>query len=156
MTEKKIKLATKKVTTLRAGSAVASKPKNTKAEATTTAKKAVVKMPVAKSLAAKNPAVKKTAANSTAAVVAESKKTKAPAVKKETIPTVEKKAPAMKATVAMAKPATTQKMVAKPTPEESYRRVETTAYFIAEQHGFNGCSDEHWAAAEREIASKLD
>jgi Protein of unknown function (DUF2934) len=156
MTEKKAKPATKKVTIIRAGSAAASKPKTTKAEATTTAKKPVVKKPVAISPAAKNPAAKKTAANSTAAVVAEPKKTKASAVKEETIPTAEKKAPAMKATVAMAKPATTQKMVAKPTSEERYRMVETTAYFIAEQHGFNGRSDEHWAAAEREIASKLD
>ena len=156
MTEKKIKLATKKVTTLRAGSAVASKPKNTKAEATTTAKKAVVKMPVAKSLAAKNPAVKKTATKSTAAVVAGPNKSKAPAVKEEVIPAAAMKAPAINATVTKAKPATTQKMVAKPTPEERYRIVETTAYFIAEQHGFNGRSDEYWAAAEREIASKLD
>ncbi|MDH4216203.1 MAG: DUF2934 domain-containing protein [Gallionella sp.] len=33
--------------------------------------------------------------------------------------------------------------------------VETAAYFIAEQHGFQGRSDEHWAAAEREIAARL-
>ncbi|MGB9093225.1 MAG: DUF2934 domain-containing protein [Gallionella sp.] len=42
-----------------------------------------------------------------------------------------------------------------PTPEERYRMVETAAYFIAEQHGFQGRSDEHWAAAERAIAAKL-
>jgi hypothetical protein len=54
-----------------------------------------------------------------------------------------------------AKPATTQKTVVKPTPEERYRMVETAAYFIAEQHDFRGRSDEHWAAAEREIAAKL-
>jgi hypothetical protein len=43
----------------------------------------------------------------------------------------------------------------KPSPEERYRMVETAAYFIAEQHGFQGGSDEHWAAAEREIAARL-
>lgn len=105
---------------------------------------------------AKNPVAKKTAASGIAAVVAEPKISKAPAVKEETIPTAAMKVPAMKATVAMAKPATTQKIVAKPTPEERYRMVEITAYFISEQHGFNGRSDEHWAAAEREIESRLD
>ena len=156
MTKQKAKPATKKVTIIRAGNAAASKPNTTKAEGTTTAKKPVVTKPVAKSPAATNSAPKKAAASSTAAEVAEPKKTKAPAVKEEAILTAEKKAPAKKAMVAMAKPATTQKMVAKPTPEERYRMVETAAYFIAEQHGFNGRSDEHWAAAEREIASKLD
>jgi hypothetical protein len=43
----------------------------------------------------------------------------------------------------------------KPTPEERYRMVETAAYFIAEKHGFQGRTDEHWAAAERAIAAKL-
>jgi hypothetical protein len=33
--------------------------------------------------------------------------------------------------------------------------VETAAYFIAERHGFQGNSTEHWAAAEREIAVML-
>lgn len=33
--------------------------------------------------------------------------------------------------------------------------VEKAAYFIAEQHGFKGSAEEHWAAAEREIAMKL-
>jgi len=33
--------------------------------------------------------------------------------------------------------------------------VETTAYFIAERNGFQGDSTEHWAAAEREIATRL-
>ena len=33
--------------------------------------------------------------------------------------------------------------------------VETAAYFIAEKHGFQGRSDEHWATAERAIAAKL-
>jgi len=42
-----------------------------------------------------------------------------------------------------------------PTSEERYRMIETAAYFIAEQHGFHGHADEHWAAAEREIAARL-
>jgi hypothetical protein len=50
---------------------------------------------------------------------------------------------------------TTGKPAVKPTPEERYRMVETAAYFIAEQHGFQGRSDEHWAAAEHEIAARL-
>ncbi len=33
--------------------------------------------------------------------------------------------------------------------------VETAAYFIAERHGFQGRSDEHWAAAELEVAARL-
>jgi hypothetical protein len=49
----------------------------------------------------------------------------------------------------------TNKAAVQPTPEERYRMVETAAYFIAEQHGFQGRSDEHWAAAERAIAAKL-
>lgn len=45
--------------------------------------------------------------------------------------------------------------VVKHTPEERYRMVEMAAYFIAEKHGFQGRSDEHWAAAERVIAFQL-
>ncbi len=52
-------------------------------------------------------------------------------------------------------PAKAYRSAENPTPEERYRMVETAAYFIAEQHGFQGGSDEHWAAAEREIAAKL-
>jgi hypothetical protein len=146
MTEQKAKPATKKVTTAKAGSAVASKPKTIKAWIAATTKKPVVKKPAAKR---------------TVAAVAEPKKTNAPAVKKAATPVAEKKAPATKAPATKAattevKPATNQKTVAKPTPEERYRMVETAAYFIAEQHGFQGRSDEHWAAAEREIAAKLN
>jgi Protein of unknown function (DUF2934) len=84
------------------------------------------------------------------------KKTKPPAVKKAPTPTAEIKAPAKKAATTKAKPsAAANKAAAKPTPEERYRMVETTAYFIAEQHGFQGRSDEHWSAAERAIAAKL-
>ncbi|MDP4029623.1 MAG: DUF2934 domain-containing protein [Gallionella sp.] len=43
-----------------------------------------------------------------------------------------------------------------PTPEERYRMVQTAAYFIAERSGFGGCSTDHWAAAELEVAGMLD
>jgi len=65
------------------------------------------------------------------------------------------KAKAKKPTNSSAKPVSARKMPAKPTPEERYRMVEMTAYFIAERNGFQGDSTEHWAAAEREIAAKL-
>lgn len=45
--------------------------------------------------------------------------------------------------------------VAKTNPEMLYSMVETAAYFIAEQQGFQGHSHDHWLAAEREIAAKL-
>jgi hypothetical protein len=34
--------------------------------------------------------------------------------------------------------------------------VADAAYFIAERQGFQGCSSEHWALAELEIATLLD
>jgi hypothetical protein len=135
MTEQKAKPATKKVTTAKAGSAVSSKTKTAKAGTKATAKKVVEKKPT---------------------VVADPKKSKAPAAKKVATPVTKKKAPETKTATAIAKPATTRKTIGKPTPEERYRMVETTAYFIAERNGFQGDSTEHWAAAEREIAAKLD
>jgi hypothetical protein len=102
----------------------------------------------------KNAVAKKPAAKRTAAAVAEPKKTKAPAVKKTAAPPVNK-APGKKVAATRVKPATTKKKAAKPTPEERYRMVETTAYFIAERNNFQGDSTEHWAAAELEIAARL-
>ncbi|MCR4303718.1 MAG: DUF2934 domain-containing protein [Gallionella sp.] len=129
MAAQKAKPAAKKVdkakTKTRTGSAVSGKTKSSKAAGTPAAKKTVVK------------------------------KTKLPAVKKAVIPASGKKAPAIKAMATPAKPAGNQKAMAKPTPEERYRMVETTAYFIAESHGFQGRSDEHWAVAEIEVAAKL-
>ncbi|MDP1996189.1 MAG: DUF2934 domain-containing protein [Gallionella sp.] len=46
-------------------------------------------------------------------------------------------------------------MAPKLTPEERYRMVQTAAYFIAERNGFGGCSTDHWATAEIEIANFL-
>lgn len=102
------------------------------------------------------PATKKLAAASKskpakAAATATAKKTAA--TKVAPLP-AKKKAPVKKTATTKAKPAA-NKTTAKPTPEERYRMVETAAYFIAEHNGFQGCSTEHWTAAEIEIAAKL-
>jgi hypothetical protein len=128
MTEKKAKPAAKKVATAKAGSALTGKAK-TKSKTKTKTKIKVGK--TAPAPAAGKPAMKKPAASKAGVATAEAKKAKAPVVKKTAAPV-------------------------KPTPEERYRMVETAAYFIAERHGFQGRSDEHWAAAEREIAARLD
>jgi len=106
-------------------------------------------------IAAVSTTAKKVVAKKTETAVAETKKTKPPAVKKVSKTAAEIKAPTKKA-AAKGKPSTAAKRtVADPTPEERYRMVETAAYYIAEQRGFQGRSDEHWAAAECEIAAKL-
>ena len=136
MTEKKLKLAAKKATPSKTGikksSSASSKPK--------VAKVATAKNTPAKKPAAKKTAVKKTVAKKAAAAAAKPNKAKTSKVVK---------APAAKAAKPDAKP------VIMPSPEERYRMVETAAYFIAEQHGFQGRSDEHWVTAERQIAAKL-
>jgi hypothetical protein len=104
--------------------------------------KAAAKKAVASKAAAKPKAEK--------AVAAPAKKTvakKAAASAKK--PAAEKKAPAKKATA----PKKAKKMSY--TPEDRYRMVQTAAYFIAERNGFQGCSSEHWAAAEIEISRML-
>jgi len=113
------------------------------------------------------PTVTKVAAKKVVPAAAKPKNAKAPAVKKAVVPAAVKKAPAKKAAVAKPGkaavtkpvPSNTKKMaakpVAKPSPEERYRLVETAAYFIAERHDFQGNSTDHWAAAEIEIAAKL-
>lgn len=107
------------------------------------------------------PAVKKIvktkatgAAKKTAPAVAKPKTTKTPAVKKVAAakPPAKKAVPAK---VTTTKATAAKKTAAKPTPEERYRMVETAAYFIAERHGFQGNSAEHWTAAEKEIAERL-
>ena len=139
MAEQKARPAVKKVAAAKAGSKVAGKPKPAKATLTTAAKK---------------PPAKKTA-------VAKPLKAKITTAKKEASPAAKKKAPAKKPLAAGIKPEATNPKpaatgkAAKPTPEERYRMVETAAYFIAERHGFQGRSDEHWAAAELEVAVRL-
>lgn len=103
--------------------------------------KAVAKKAVAPKAAAKPKAEKAAAAPAKKNVA----KKAAPAKK----PVAEKKAPAKKA----AAPKKAKKMSY--TPEDRYRMVQTAAYFIAERNGFQGCSSEHWAAAEIEITRML-
>ena len=153
MTEQKAKSAIKKVAAAKSGHAPDVKSKTGKV--TVAAKK-----PAAKKPAVKKPAVKKPAAKIPPLAPAKPKAAKPP--KKVAAATAESKARPAKAddktdpaTAAGRAAKSTPKTAAKPTPEERYRMVETAAYFIAEQHGFQGRSDEHWAAAEREIAAKL-
>lgn len=91
----------------------------------------------------------KTAARKSTAATVELKKSRTPAVKKAAAPAAEKKAPARKAAAAKARDRTGLP------PEERYRMVQTAAYFIAERNGFQGCSTDHWAAAELEISALL-
>lgn len=134
MAEQKARPSAKKVSTSKAGSKVAGKPKPAKTSLATPAKK---------NMAAKPHKTKITTV----------KKAVSPAAKKKAVP--EKPLGArIKPEVINPKPPATEK-AAKPTPEERYRMVETAAYFIAERHGFQGRSDEHWAAAELEVAARL-
>lgn len=131
MVKQKTKSASRKVASAKAktGSAVPGTRKLAKTAVTAPAKKvAAKKVPVA---------------------AVATKKPETPAVKKMSASAAHTITPAKKAA------ATASKATAQPSPEERYRMVETAAYFIAEQHGFQGRSDEHWAAAEREIAARL-
>ncbi|OGT00816.1 MAG: hypothetical protein A3F73_08735 [Gallionellales bacterium RIFCSPLOWO2_12_FULL_59_22] len=94
-------------------------------------------------------------------MTAKPKSTKTPAVKKTVAPVAKKETPAprketpVKKAVTVKTGAAPRKTVARLTPEERYCMVQTAAYFIAERNGFGGCSTDHWAAAEIEIAGKL-
>jgi len=111
------------------------------------------KKPVVKSVATVK---KKVVTKKKVAEIVQEKKIKTPVAKKVSATTEKAKAPAKKvATTKVRASSQSGKGVSKPTPEERYRMIETAAYFIAEQHGFQGRSDAHWAAAERQIASAL-
>jgi len=122
-------------------------------------KPATKKVAIVKSKATKAepaPGAKKVLSKNTEVTVSEPKNPKSPAAKKASSPTEKNKAPTKHDATTKAKhPAAGNKAAVKLTPEERYRMVETAAYFIAEQRGFQGHSDEHWAAAERAIAAKL-
>lgn len=139
MAEQKTRPAAKKIATARTTGKVAGKAKSTKTKSASTAKTTLVKN----------------------TVVAAPHKSKAAVVKKEAVSAVKEKAVTKQPLGTMITPQTaisrpvTAKNAAKPTPEERYRMVETEAYFIAERHGFQGRTEEHWAAAEREIAARL-
>ena len=102
--------------------------------------------------AAIKPAVKKPAASTTG------KKPKAPAKKTVATASASKKATESKPAARRKTPVKAKPVVEtrKLTPEERHRMVQTAAYFIAERNGFRGDSTEHWAAAELEIASRLE
>lgn len=81
---------------------------------------------------------------------------KKPVTKKAETSSSKKKAtgiatPKKTAVSSKAKPVPVKDVQQKPTPEERYRMVEVTAYFIAERNGFQGDATEHWVAAEREV-----
>lgn len=112
--------------------------------------KAAAKKAVATKAAVKPKAEKAAApAKKTVAKKVEASAKKAPAAKPAAKPVAEKKAPAKKA----AAPKKSKKM--EYSPEDRYRMVQTAAYFIAERNGFQGCSAEHWSAAEIEISRML-
>jgi hypothetical protein len=125
-----------------------------------TKKTAAKKVATVKSKATKAesaPVAKRVASKKAEAVASESGKSKSSAVKKASSPMAKTKAPSKQLATSKTKsPSAENKVAVQPTPEERYRMVETAAYFIAEQHGFQGRSDEHWAAAERVIAAKLN
>ncbi len=106
------------------------------------ASKAVSEVKVTKVAVKKAPAAK--AVESAMWPFPEAEKVAAPA----------KKVAAKKAAAPKAKPVKKQG-VAQPSAQERYRMVETAAYYIAERSGFQGCTTDHWAAAELEIANKL-
>lgn len=134
MAEQKTKPATKKVAATNTTSKAADKAKATKVSLTGTANQPLAKQ----------------------GAVAVPRKTKASTVKKVAVPAAEKPGSSVKLKPAAIKSkSVAARKTAKPTAEERYRMVETAAYFIAERHGFQGRSDEHWAAAEREIAARL-
>jgi len=101
------------------------------------------------------PAKKKTTASKETAAPKAVKK--APSAKKP----ADKKAEPSKA--APAKKAPAKKTAAKKapvkkgllTPEERYQRVQTEAYYIAEQHGFGGDDLRYWLLAEQKLAKEL-
>lgn len=59
--------------------------------------------------------------------------------------------PAPKA--AVAKPAAKKSSI---TPEQRYKMIEETAYFIAERHGFSGDSAYFWSLAEADVNNRLN
>lgn len=115
----------------------------------------------------KKPAVKKTVASKAGSEIKTTKAAvkKAPAAKTvesamwpfpeaENLAAPAKKVAAKKTAAPKAK-AVKKQNIAQPSAQERYRMVETAAYYIAERSGFQGCTTDHWAAAEFEIANKL-
>lgn len=79
-------------------------------------------------------------------------------VKKSPVKKAAPKAPAAKKAVEKAAPKAVpaaQPKKAALTPEQRYKMIEETAYFVAERHGFNGDSAYFWSLAEAEVDSRL-
>lgn len=79
-------------------------------------------------------------------------------VKKSPAKKAAPKAPAAKKVVEKAAPKAVPAAQPKKTvltPEQRYKMIEETAYFVAERHGFNGDSAYFWSLAEAEVDSRL-
>jgi len=110
----------------------------------------------AKPAAKKSTSSKTTSKTKTSASPAAKKSVaKKPVAKKTATPPAKKKATgvtsSLKKTASSKVKLAPNKGAQNPTPEERYRMVEVTAYFIAEKNGFQGDATEHWAAAEKEV-----
>ena len=81
------------------------------------------------------------------------KEVKKSAAKKAVAKSAPAQKPAAKSAV-VSKPAAPKK--ASISPEQRYKMIEETAYFIAERHGFNGDSTYFWSLAEAEVNSRLN
>lgn len=95
-------------------------------------------------------------------------KASAPKAVASTVKSTPKAAPAAKPAASAKKTAPAKAKIAVPatpaTPvaprktlsaEARYQMIQQAAYFIAESHGFQGDSCEHWAEAERQINKQL-
>jgi hypothetical protein len=78
-------------------------------------------------------------------------------VKKSPAKKAAPKAPAAKkAPVAAKAPAKVATMkTTELSPEQRYKMIEETAYYIAERHGFNGDSQYFWSLAVQEVEQRL-
>jgi hypothetical protein len=123
--------------------------------ATQTSKPAVKKSTVTKT--SSKAKTSKIVAKKAAPAAAKAKTTPTQAVKKAVAPVATTKPPVQKPAPAKAAkaPSSAKKTGGTITPEERYHMVATAAYFIAERHGFQGNSTEHWTTAEEEISRKL-
>lgn len=139
MAEQKTKTAPKKVTAAKGAGTVAGKPMAAKA---------------GKVAMAKKPGGRKANCDEHCGRTGEAGKSQI-TCKKVASPAAKKKTVALPAADDADKLGAIRQRAAKPGPEILYRMVETTAYYIAEQHGFKGHPHDHWLAAEREIEAKL-
>jgi hypothetical protein len=150
MIEPKAKKAAKKVA-VKSVAAVEGKTAAAGAKKTAAVKKqTAAKKPVA----AKKPAARKSDCESCHGQTGKAAMDHATCAKTASSP-AKKKAVVRQAAGASGKAVAAHQGVAKPNHETLSRMIETAAYFIAEQRGFQGHSHDHWLAAEREVAARL-